>query len=368
MVMDHFMKAAFDEALSVDHHAVRPNPRVGAVVVSKEGEIIGKGSHQAYGKNHAEVNAIENALKISADLSDCVLYVTLEPCSHVGKTPPCTSLIIKHKFKKVVIGSLDPNQLVNGVAVLRENGIEVEVFEYPQLLELNAEFFVNKQFDRPLTVLKMAMTIDGKIADRNGNSKWLSNEKSRNHVHEKLRMEADAILTTAETIIKDDASFNIREKGVEVIDKDVFVLDRHCRLLDSINKDLKIFLSHPNSIIKLIGDHHGKMILNKNVQVFQPSYLSNGEINLHDLLSKILLNGYYSILIEAGKKLATSLLVHNLIDELHIFIVPGVLSDENALSIFGQESFIGIDTMRKFRLLNIQQFNDDVLLIYKCNT
>ena len=205
--MEHqiYQNKAFMLAKMANPKSVRPNPIVGAVVVDKKGNIVGEGYHQQLGGPHAEVFAIQDALTKMADLSDCTLYVTLEPCSHHGKTPPCTDLIIQHKIPTVVIGSLDPNPKVSGVQVLKDNGVEVIMSPKPEIEQLNTTFFVNQINKRPFIQLKFAATIDGKIADRFGNSKWISNEKSRAFVHEQLRNNTDAILTTAKTLITDNA-------------------------------------------------------------------------------------------------------------------------------------------------------------------
>jgi len=129
--------------------AIRPNPHVGAVVVSANDEIVGEGFHQKAGEAHAEVMAIRNALDHGAKLDTCTLYVTLEPCSHTGKTPPCTTLILQHRIPRVVIGSMDPNPLVSGAEILRKNGVVVEVHVLPEILALNDTFIINQSLKRP---------------------------------------------------------------------------------------------------------------------------------------------------------------------------------------------------------------------------
>lgn len=365
--MDAFMKAAFNIAKSIDLSAVRPNPLVGAVVISPDGIIIGQGCHEQFGKAHAEVNAINNALEQKADLSDCTLYVTLEPCSHFGKTPPCTSLIIKHGFKKVVIGSLDPNNLVRGLQVLKDVGITVEVNEYPELIEMNKEFFINKKHNRPYIVLKMAITIDGKIADRNGSSKWISSEESRESVHEDFREKADAILTTSSTIIKDNARFNIRKKDGSVLDKNVSVLDRDFRLLDQANAHLSIFNSHPNSFIDLFGVEKQIDYLPENVRIFFIEHDEKGNILLDSFFKKQLELNNHRLLVEAGSKLATYLLMHDCIDEMNLFMAPIVLPDQQAIPLFNTDFNMALTDAKKFKLDILQQSGADIFIRYKRN-
>jgi diaminohydroxyphosphoribosylaminopyrimidine deaminase/5-amino-6-(5-phosphoribosylamino)uracil reductase len=365
MAMNPFMKEAFNIAKTADFMRVRPNPMVGAVVVSEKGLILGKGCHEQFGLAHAEVNAINDALCQQSDLTDCVLYVTLEPCSHQGKTPPCTSLIQKHGIKKVVIGTTDPNPLVGGVEVLKNAGIDVEVNNYKELIELNREFFINQRRKRPYISLKMAMTIDGKIADRFGNSKWLSNEESRNHVHEKLRPAADAILTTYQTILKDDARLNIRKSDGTMSDKNILIIDRNFTLLETENAGLSLFQAHPNSIIYLFGNRKEIKKVPKNVQVIFTDFDQDGNINLDSFFNMQLGLKHYHILVEAGGKLATQLMLNNYIDEMNLFIAPKALIDSKAKGLFGTEKIISISDLVEFELSRVSQYDNDLFICYQ---
>jgi len=363
--MGPYMEAAFNMAKTADFTRVRPNPLVGAVVVASDGQIIGQGCHEEFGQPHAEVNAINNALEQQNDLSDCTIYVTLEPCSHHGKTPPCTELIKKHAIRKVVIGSSDPNPLVSGASILRDAGIDVEIQQYPELIELNREFFVNHLCKRPYVALKMAMTIDGKIADRFGDSKWLSNENSRKYVHENLRANADAILTTHHTVIKDDARLNIRNTDGTVNDKNVLVIDRDLRLLLPENESLSIFSSHPNSTIYLFGiQREMNEIPHNNVKVIFTDFDKDGKINLDLFFKQLLELKCYRILVEAGTKLSSLLMLHDSIDEMNLFVAPKVLMDRQAIGIYDLDKATGISNVHKFVLSSLRQFDDDVFITY----
>lgn len=364
--MDPFMEAAFNIAKTADFSSVRPNPLVGAILVTNEGQIIGKGCHEQFGCPHAEVNAINDALKQKNDLSDCVIYVTLEPCSHHGKTPPCTELIKTHGIRKVIIGSTDPNPLVTGASILKNYGIQVEIHNYPELVELNREFFINQLFKRPYIILKMAMTIDGKIADRYGNSKWLSNESSRKYVHEFLRANADAILTTYDTIIKDDARLNIRNADGTVHDKNVLVIDRDLRLLEPENETLSIFKVHPNSVIYLFGiQKEIKKITHNNIKVMFTDFDPEGKINLNIFLNQLLKLKCFKILVEAGSKLSTQLMLNDCIDELNLFLAPKVILDRYARGIFDFDKPTGISDAHQFELSALHQFDCDVFMSYQ---
>lgn len=362
--MDSFMQAAFNIAKTADFMRVRPNPLVGAVVVSSDGVIIGQGCHEQFGQAHAEVHAINNALHQKSDLSDCSLYVTLEPCSHQGKTPPCTELIKKHGIKRVIVGSRDPNPLVSGVDVLRNAGIDVEVQHHQELIDLNRVFFVNHRLKRPYVTLKMAMTIDGKIADRNGNSKWLSNEESRKYVHAKLRSEADAILTTSHTIIRDDARLNIRKPDGVLHDKNILVIDRAFTLLEPENEGLSIFQAHPNSIIYVYGIQKKINDIPDNVRLVFTDFDDDGNIHLDSFLKMQLGLNHFSILVESGSKLATELILNDCVDEINLFIAPKVLIDAQSKSIFGSNKLVGIPDAIRFELSRVNQFGSDVFICY----
>lgn len=364
--MGSYMEAAFNIAKTANFNLVRPNPLVGAVIVSNDGQIIGKGCHEQFGQPHAEVNAINNALEQQNDLSDCTIYVTLEPCSHHGKTPPCTELIKKHGISKVVIGSSDPNPLVSGASILREAGIDVEIHQFVELIQLNREFFVNHLYKRPYVALKMAMTIDGKIADRYGDSKWLSNEKSRAFVHENLRANADAILTTYHTIMKDDARLNIRKSDGTITDKNVLVIDRDFQLLEPENQTLSIFASHPNSSIYLFGiQQEIKKIPFNNVKMIFTDFDQDGNIKLDSFFKQLLELKCYRILVEAGTKLSSQLMLHGSIDEMNLFLTPKVLMDHQAVSIFDVDKAFGISAAYPFELTTLQQFDNDVFMSYQ---
>ncbi|MBM4388796.1 MAG: bifunctional diaminohydroxyphosphoribosylaminopyrimidine deaminase/5-amino-6-(5-phosphoribosylamino)uracil reductase RibD [Deltaproteobacteria bacterium] len=181
---------------------VSPNPMVGALIV-KDGAIIGSGYHRKAGGGHAEINAIRRARE---SLAGAVMYVNLEPCCHHGKTPPCTEAIIKSGIRKVVAGTIDPNPLVSGrgVAVLRAAGLEVEtgVLE-SECRELNGIFFTNMEKGRPFVTLKLAATLDGKIADREGKGRWITSQSARNEVR-RLRCENDAVVVGLGTVQADD--------------------------------------------------------------------------------------------------------------------------------------------------------------------
>lgn len=225
---EEYMRRAIALA-SMGLGSTSPNPLVGCVLV-KEGKIIGEGYHQQYGQAHAEVNAVQS-VKDPAQIPGATAYVTLEPCTFHGNTPPCTDLLIKHQVGKVIIGTLDPHKRVNGTGVqrLRDHGIEVETgLLEKEYRDLNRRFFTYYEEQRPYIILKWAQTSDGFIARNNFDSKWISNAQSRQLVH-KWRSEEDAILVGKNTAHYDNPSLTVREwKG-----------QHPTRVLVDLNLDLK---------------------------------------------------------------------------------------------------------------------------------
>ncbi len=320
MVSAYYLNEALNEARKADPLAVRPNPMVGAVLVDAQGEVVGRGYHQQYGGPHAEVNAFADALSRSKNPGNCTLFVTLEPCSHHGKTPPCTDLILKHGVKKVVIGTKDPNPAVSGIDILTQNGVEVEVIELEEIQQLNRVFFTNQKKQRPYFQFKLAMTADGVYAHQTQKRLWITGEETHRHVHEVLRKEADAILSTARTVINDNAKLNLRVGDMEY-EKTAIVLDQRLDLLKEENNNLAIF--YPRSSSKLIlvttlPNYDGQ--LPPHVELLVVPSGVDGKICLTSFAQLIYQKGYYKILIESGYVLYKSLFVNNLIDEC-LFIV-----------------------------------------------
>ncbi|HEY3403547.1 MAG TPA: bifunctional diaminohydroxyphosphoribosylaminopyrimidine deaminase/5-amino-6-(5-phosphoribosylamino)uracil reductase RibD [Ohtaekwangia sp.] len=226
------MQRVFELAQS-GRGAVSPNPLVGCVI-THEGKIIGEGWHKKYGEAHAEVNAV-HSVQDKSRLAESTVYVNLEPCSHFGKTPPCADLLIEHQVKKVVVANLDTNPLVsgNGIKKLRANGIEVITgILDKQGHELNKRFFTFMEKQRPYIILKWAETADGFIAHENYDSKWISNEYSRQLVH-KWRTEEDAVLVGRKTAAYDNPQLNVRDWSGRNPTR--IVIDRYLKLSDKLN-------------------------------------------------------------------------------------------------------------------------------------
>ena len=291
---------------------VGANPMVGCVI-TRDGKIIAQDYHQEYGKAHAEVNAL-NQIKLQA--KDTIMYVTLEPCSHYGKTPPCTKSIIKSGVKKVIVAMLDPNPLScgKGADLLKDAGIEVDVgLLENEARELNRGFVKRMLTGLPFVTSKIAMSLDGKTAMSSGESKWITSEQSRNDV-QKLRCNNQAIMTGSGTVIKDNPSLTVRLDDSKISPLRV-VIDSGDKIT---NQELNIFSSDASTLV-----------LNSN----NSSVLSNGKIDLKAVLIKLGEMGINNLLVEAGSGLNGAMLDAGLIDEYIIYTAPIILGSD-AQSMF----------------------------------
>jgi len=312
------------------HGKTATNPLVGAILtqnVDGVETIIGRGYHKGYGKAHAEVEAIRNAHRRGfPDLSRTTLYVNLEPCCHQGKTPPCTDLILKEKIPHIVVGTADPFRRVagNGIRILRSNGVQVDSgFLESECRELNRVFFKHVKTGLPWITLKIAQSLDGKIATLNGDSKWISSEKSRQQVH-RLRSQHDAVLVGANTIIRDNPSLNVRlAKGRSPLR---ILLDGRLRapLTARIFNDT---MSDRTIVLTCKGANSRKIDLLRKKRVTVHEFRTNrNTINLKEALKKLLKEEKIaSILVEGGGKTFGQFM--RLADELIVFIAPKIIGD-----------------------------------------
>lgn len=299
---------------------VNPNPMVGAVVV-KDGEIVGKGWHKFYGGPHAEVYALDEA---GEKAEGATIYVTLEPCSHFGKTPPCAEKIKKMKIKKCVIACLDPNPIVagRGKKILEEAGIEVVVgVREKEAKELNKVFMKYITEKNPYLFLKCAITLDGKIATNERDSKWITNEKSREKV-QFLRHEYMGIMVGINTLINDNPRLTARiENGVNPFR---IVVDPHLRTPLESNF---VNMADDNKSIIVTSKENEKNdkiteLENKNVKII---YMEGYDFSVHEILKKIGELKIDSVLLEGGSYLISKAFKENRIDGGEIFIAPKIL-------------------------------------------
>ncbi|MBF8984372.1 bifunctional diaminohydroxyphosphoribosylaminopyrimidine deaminase/5-amino-6-(5-phosphoribosylamino)uracil reductase RibD [Lutibacter sp. B2] len=337
-----------------------PNPLVGAVIV-KEDRIIAEGYHEEYGKEHAEINAFKNAKE---DVEGSTMYVTLEPCSHYGKTPPCADEIVKRGISKVIIGMKDPNPLVagKGIEILRKNGIEVIAgIEEDEIKKINEIFIKYITTKTPFCILKTAMTLDGKIASKTGDSKWISNEMSRRYVH-KLRHRVSGIMVGIGTVLADDPSLTTRLEEGNRIDPTRIIVDTKARIpLEAkvLNLDSKAPTiiatteKAPKDKIKALKEKGAEVIITP---------LKNDQVDLKELMKILGDKNIDSILIEGGSTLNYEALNAGLVDKVISFIAPKIIGGRSAKTPVGGD---GIEYMKDaFTLSNIEilRFKEDLMI------
>lgn len=301
----HFMERALELA-QLGLGSVSPNPMVGCVIVH-ENNIIGEGWHQKYGENHAEVNAI-NAVKNKGLLPQSTAYVTLEPCSHYGKTPPCADLLIKVGISKVVVSNLDPNPLVNGsgIAKLRKAGIEVEIGLLSKKgKEINKRFFCSKRERRPYVILKWAESADGYISGDNGATIKISGEFAQMYSH-KWRTKEDAILIGSQTLINDNPNLTARHwKGRNPV-----------RVILYPNYDGKTSFKALGQSTKTIVFTDNESYEDKNIEFLK---ISRPEGIINQIMNDLNQRNIQSLLVEGGSRLHQLFIDSNIFDEIRIF-------------------------------------------------
>ncbi len=298
--------------------SVSPNPLVGAVVV-KHGKILGEGFHKKFGEAHAEVNAINDVLRKHQSLEGATLYVNLEPCSHVGKTPPCADAIIEHRFSRVVIAMQDPNPLVagRGIRKLRKAGIDVaaDVLR-DDAVKLNEAFvkFITKRV--PFVLLKVAQTSDGFIAQSSGSSRWITSKASRVFVHQ-LRSRYDAVLVGAGTAISDNPQLTVRHiKGRNPLR---VLIDG--RLRTPLRSKLFTDRHRSRTIVYTANRKKSKQLQRKGIMV-RICREENFQISLRAVLSDLASHNVASVMVEGGQQMFEQFLRQRLADKIIVFQSP----------------------------------------------
>ncbi len=353
-----------------------PNPLVGAVIV-KNGKIIGEGYHAKYGELHAERNALA-ACSESAEGAE--IYVTLEPCCHYGKTPPCTEAIIENGIKKVIVGSSDPNPKVagGGVKALREAGIEVvEGFLRDECDSLNDIFFHYISSDTPYVIGKYAMTADGKIATVTGDSKWISSEASRADV-QFLRHRCMGIMAGIGTVIADDPMLNCRiENGrspIRIITDSSLKISTESRIIKTAGEYETIIATafegiaegeiSPESLdgVDLPEAEKIKEIIGKGAKIV--NFPKNKKVDLLKLMKNLKERGIDSILCEGGGELNASMLKEGLIREMQVYIAPKIFGSDGRSPVGRLNVMKPVDGV-DMKLKSLEEIGDDVKITYK---
>ena len=359
-----YMQLALDLAVKAKGRT-SPNPMVGAVIV-KEGEIVGKGYHRKAGTPHAEIHALNEAGSLA---QNATMYVTLEPCSHHGRTPPCSEAIVKAGLKRVVVAMVDPNPLVagRGINQLRAAGIEVEAGllenEAKKLNEIFIKYITTKT---PFVLLKTAMTIDGKIATHTGDSKWITGPKAREQVH-RLRDNYDGIMVGIGTVLADNPSLTTRledfkdNSGIRGKSPNRIIVDSSARTpLDSKVLNMQADTYTVIAISQLAPKDRVKDLKEKGAKILACDSNATGQVDLKDLMVKLGQLEITSVILEGGSQIAASALEQQLVDKVMWFIAPKVVGGQQAPSPIGG---MGIDQMSQaleLKNIKIKSFGDDI--------
>lgn len=332
------MSKRFESPLAVMQHAlalaeqgvgrVEPNPPVGAVIVNDALELIGEGYHEQFGGPHAEINALQAAGPAAAGQT---LYVTLEPCRHTGKTPPCTEAIIEAGLRRVVVATTDPAPHTDGggLARLKEAGLEIEVglCEY-EAQRLIAPFTKLQTTGRPFVHAKWAMSLDGRIATRLGNSRWISGEESRRIVHD-LRGRMDAVLVGIGTALADNPLLTTRPPGPRVATR--VIVDSRARL--PVESQL-VRTCRQAPLLVIAGPHADAeriaALQQAGVEVLVLAEEQAGRPSLSTVMNELGSRQMTNVLVEGGTSVLGSLFDHRLVDMVHVFIAPRIIGGEDA--------------------------------------
>ncbi|WP_045216737.1 bifunctional diaminohydroxyphosphoribosylaminopyrimidine deaminase/5-amino-6-(5-phosphoribosylamino)uracil reductase RibD [Desulfonatronovibrio magnus] len=340
-----------------------PNPCVGAVIAAGN-EIVGQGFHRACGENHAEVEAINHAILRGYDLSQCVLYVTLEPCNHFGKTPPCTQAILKAGIRHVVIGALDPNPHVSGGGAdfLARSGVHVQSgIEEQKCQDLIADFVVWNRTDRAYLYLKMASTLDGRIATSKGHSQWVTSDVSRKSVHE-LRSKVGAVIVGGNTFYQDNPRLTCRDSGAAFQPLAIIVTSRlpepdmHYYLLTDRPRETIFWTDQQTAQ----GNTAGKL-KELGCEVIGLDRKGTG-LDLAQGLSLLRQKNIYHALCEGGGLLGLSFLRAKLADELWYYMAMKILGDNQAKPVFDGNTPQTMDEALSARLAETRIMGNDILL------
>jgi len=354
---EKWMSLALDLAIR-GRGLVEPNPMVGAVLV-RENIVVGVGWHQRFGGLHAEIEALNQA---GDKAFGSTLFVSLEPCSHHGKTPPCANAILNSGISKVFVAMLDPNPLVagKGIGFLQSHGIDVEIGVGKEKAEfINAPFIKYHLHSKPFVIAKWAMSLDGKIATKAGESKWISNEKCREKVHQ-LRGLMDAILVGVGTVHLDDPMLNARPEGPR---KQIRVVI-----------DPKARISHSSRIVQSAKEFPTIIAVHKNVSQELKVRLENSGCELleltsnnsADIVDELLMllgkKGIQNLLVEGGGKTLGSFFDASQVDEIQVYIAPFIIGGTNAISPVGGVGILEMAQRRKIGSFAHEMIDDNILL------
>ncbi len=352
----YFMNIALKLALKA-RNKTSPNPVVGAVVV-KKGKIVGTGFHQKAGFAHAEVVAINNAGQLARGGS---LYVTLEPCTHFGRTPPCVDRIIKSGISEVFVGMVDPNPLNNGrgIEILKKAGIKVSVgFLEEELRQANQVFIKYITRKVPYITVKVGQSLDGKIATAVGDSKWITSDRSRVFAH-RMRSEYDAIIVGVNTVLRDNPSLNAWFSKKHLIK---VVVDSQL----STPANSNIFSPNAKVILVTLPSKPGQETENRKVLAQKAEILEvkakDGQVNLTDMMKRLARKEIANCLVEGGGTLIGSLFDEGLVDRVVFFVSPKIIGGKDAISSVMGKGVPRVDKAAKLKRVKLRRLGDDFMV------
>lgn len=353
---EYFMNLAIALALKA-RGRTSPNPMVGSLVV-KNGRIVGKGYHAKAGTAHAEIIALDEAGKFA---KGATLYVSLEPCAHFGRTPPCVDRIIKSGVKEVIVGMVDPNPLNNGrgINIIRQHRIKVRVgFLEDKLKKINEAFikYISKRI--PFVTVKVAQSLDGRIATKRGDSKWITSDKARIYSH-RIRSNFDAIMVGVNTVLRDnpklDTWFSKRHPVKIVVDSQL-----------STPEDSHIFSGTSQVIIVTLPSSPGQETENRKILAQKAKILEvkekAGQINLKSMMKKLAQLEITNILVEGGGTLNGSLFDEGLVDKVLFFISPKIIGGKEAIGAVMGKGVARMDKAIKLKNIKLGRLGEDFLV------
>ncbi|MDZ7761030.1 MAG: bifunctional diaminohydroxyphosphoribosylaminopyrimidine deaminase/5-amino-6-(5-phosphoribosylamino)uracil reductase RibD [Desulfovermiculus sp.] len=345
-----------------------PNPCVGAVL-TKGGIIAAVGWHKGPGLPHAEIEALSQAKEKGWDLTDLTLWVTLEPCNHFGRTPPCTQAILDVGISRVIIGTLDPNPKVTGGGAerLRGHGVHVVVGQEEQAcLDLISDFRAWTLEYRPFVQLKLAATLDGRIATRTGHSAWVTGEAARQRVHN-MRSRTQAVLIGGRTLNADNPRLTNRSAQGGRQPWAVVVTGQ----LPRPDADMFLLQNRPRELVFLTSQEqaaseHAQALERIGVTVWGLPHLKRGGRDLRSGLQRLYQDlGCAELLCEGGGRLGMGLVQSGLVDELHLVLAPKVVGDESGVSMLSGRQVMSMDEAVNWRLISHEQVGEDLWLVYR---